>query len=117
MIATTAPAICHAVIFEIAAISDAAAAPRMPTPMPIAAIELAIAAPPPDSPTLPAATVWAPAASFASAADWRSPRNFFAVAAMPAPSLRHGDQNASRSDTCASTTLVIVASQSLPSRS
>ena len=30
---------------EIAAISDAAAAPRMPTPMPIAAIELAIAAP------------------------------------------------------------------------
>ena len=37
--------------------------------------------------------------------------------AIPSPSLRHGAQNASARETSASTTFVMVASQSLPSRS
>ena len=103
-----------------AAIRLAAAAPTMPIPMPIAATELAIAAPPaPDAPAsfLPDVTLCAPAESFASAADSRSPRNFLTAPLIDAPSFFHGAQNASASETCASTTLVIVASQFFPSRS
>ena len=98
--------------FTLAAIA-ATAVPIMPTPMPMAATELAIAAPPADPP----AVAWAADSTFFCAAACLSPRNFLTDAAMPSPSFRHGDQNASASDTWLSTTLVTTASQSLPSRS
>ena len=97
-------------MLEIAAMSAAAAEPTIATPMPMAATELAIAAP-------PACAFCVPASTFFCAAACLSPRNFLTAAAIPSPSLRQGAQKASASDTCASTTLVTTASQSLPSRS
>ena len=107
---TTETAIFHAGIDEIAAISEAAAAPTMPIPMPIAAIELAIAAPPACVDSVP---FWTESVAFACL----SPMNFLTVPAMPSPIFFHGAQNASASETWFSTTLVMTASQSLPSRS
>ena len=99
-----------AFMLETTAISDAIAAPTMPIPMPIAATLDAIAAP----------DAWALCALVSttfSDAFCLSPKNFFTIPLTPSPSLRHGAQNASTSETWFSTTFVMTASQSFPSRS
>ena len=93
-----------------AEMTAAAAEPTMPIPMPIAATELAIAAPPACVDSVP---FWTDSVAL----DCLSLMNFFTMPAMLSPIFFHGAQNASSSETWFSTTLVMTASQSLPSRS
>ena len=82
----------------------------MPMPMPIAATDEAIAAP-------PACMDSAPFCTSPVAFACRSPTSFFTSPETPSPIFFHGAQKASASETGFSTTRVITASQSLPSRS
>ena len=64
-----------------------------------------------------AAMAATPPPTWATAVAWQDDRNFRHCAAIVAAIFAQGDQNASRRETCASTTRVTTASQSCPSQS